>query len=283
MIFIEIIKQNDSRYPKRLLNILEPPKQLYVRGNVSLLNKPSIAIVGSRNCTEYGYKQAIKFSKELSDNGICVISGMAIGIDTAAHVGAKGGKGKTVAVLGAGFEYIYPEQNMELYNSILEEEGCIITEFPPEKEVDLSNFPRRNRIIAGISMGVLLIEGRLRSGSVVTAHHAIKQKKEVFCIPHNLEVAVGGGSNYLIKEGCNLVTNVDDILEHYGNITEEANKEIVEKEYADVYKLIINIPININDICKKLKLNVSEVNQKISMLELQGVIKCLPGNEYIRN
>ncbi len=283
MIFIEIIKQNDSRYPKRLLNILEPPKQLYVRGNVSLLNKPSIAIVGSRNCTEYGYKQAIKFSKELSDKGICVISGMAIGIDTAAHVGAKGGKGKTVAVLGAGFEYIYPEQNMELYNSILEEEGCIITEFPPEKEVDLSNFPRRNRIIAGISMGVLLIEGRLRSGSVVTAHHAIKQKKEVFCIPHNLEVAVGGGSNYLIKEGCNLVTNVDDILEHYGNITEEANKEIVEKEYADVYKLINNIPININDICKKLKLNVSEVNQKISMLELQGVIKCLPGNEYIRN
>lgn len=283
MIFIEIIKQNDSRYPKRLLNILDPPNQLYVRGNVSLLNKPSIAIVGSRNCTEYGYKQAIKFSKELSDKGICVISGMAIGIDTAAHVGAKGEKGKTVAVLGAGFENIYPEQNMELYNSILEDGGCVISEFPPEKEVDLSNFPRRNRIIAGISMGVLLIEGRSRSGSVVTAHHALKQKKEVFCIPHNLEVGVGGGPNYLIKNGCNLVIDVEDILEHYESITEEENKEIVEKEYADIYKLINNIPININDICKKLKLSVSEVNQKISMLELQGVIKCLPGNEYVRN
>ena len=282
MIIIEIIKQNDPRYPKRLLNIPDPPTQLYVKGDANLLNKPSIAIVGSRNCTDYGYKQALKFSKGLSNKDICVISGMAIGIDTAAHQGAKTGKGKTIAVLGAGFDHIYPEQNIELYNQIIAEGGCVITEHQPEKEVDLSSFPRRNRIIAGISMGVLLIEGRVRSGSVVTAHHALKQKKEVFCIPHNLESTVGGGPNNLIKNGCNLVITVDDILEHYEFISETQEKEKVETEYDDIYKLISNVPININDICKQLKLNISEVNQKIFMLELQGLIKSLPGNEYVR-
>lgn len=184
---IKIIKKEDKLYPKKLLNISNTPKQLYVLGNVNLLNKTSIAIIGSRKCTEYGNIQAINLSKVLAKNDICIISGMAIGIDTAAHIGAKEEIGKTIAVLGSGFKHIFPEENIELFYDILENDGCIITEYPPETEVQSKNFPVRNRIISGMSCGVLVVEAKEKSGSMITAKLAQKQNKKLYCIPGNID------------------------------------------------------------------------------------------------
>lgn len=166
---MQIIKITDSKYPKRLLDIKNPPKQLYVKGNDELLNNASIAIVGSRKCTSYGIKYAKEFASEISNNNITIISGLALGIDAVAHEFSKDSKGKTIAVVGCGLDKIYPEENKELFKQILENNGCIISEYPPGTEVNTKNFPRRNRIISGISMGVLVIEATCKSGSTITA------------------------------------------------------------------------------------------------------------------
>lgn len=166
---MKIIKITDSKYPKRLLEIKNPPKQLYVKGNDELLNNDSLAIVGSRKCTSYGIKYTKEFASEISKNNITIISGLALGIDTVAHEFSKDFKGKTIAVVGCGLDKIYPEENKELFKQILENDGCIISEYPPGTEINTKNFPRRNRIISGISMGVLVIEAACKSGSTITA------------------------------------------------------------------------------------------------------------------
>ena len=179
---IEIINKTDENYPKKLLQIKNPPKQLYVEGNSDLLNQTSIAIVGSRKATEYGKKYATIFAKKLAKAGISIVSGMATGIDSIAHIYSMKEDGKTIAVLGSGFNNIYPKENYYLYQKILQNRGCVITEYPPETEVDMANFPRRNRMISGLSIGVLVVEARKRSGSTITAKYAIQQKKEVFFV-----------------------------------------------------------------------------------------------------
>jgi len=184
---IKIIKKEDKLYPKKLLSISNSPKQLYALGNLNLLNKLSIAIIGSRKCTEYGSMQGHHFSKELAKNDICIISGMAMGIDTSAHIGAKEEIGKTIAVLGSGFNYIFPEENTELFFDILKNDGCIITEYSPDTKVQSKNFPIRNRIISGLSNGVLIVEAKEKSGSMITARLAQKQNKKIYCIPGNID------------------------------------------------------------------------------------------------
>ncbi len=170
---MKIIKITDSKYPKRLLDIKNPPKQLYVEGNDKLLNNHSIAIVGSRKCTSYGIKYAKEFASEISKNNITIVSGLAIGIDTIAHEFSKNSIGRTIAVVGCGLDHIYPKENEELFKQILENDGCIISEHPNSTKVDTKNFPKRNRIISGISMGVLVIETAYKSGSTITARHRI--------------------------------------------------------------------------------------------------------------
>lgn len=170
---MKIIKITDSKYPKRLLDIKNPPKQLYVEGNDKLLNNHSIAIVGSRKCTGYGIKYAKEFASEISKNNITIVSGLAIGIDTIAHEFSKNSIGRTIAVVGCGLDHIYPKENEELFKQILENDGCIISEHPNSTKVDTKNFPKRNRIISGISMGVLVIEAAYKSGSTITARHRI--------------------------------------------------------------------------------------------------------------
>ena len=191
---IKIIKIKDKRYPTKLLKIKNPPEQLYVLGDESLLNKTSLAIIGSRDCTEYGYMQAVRFSKEVAQQDICIVSGMAIGIDSAAHIGAKCEIGKTVAVLGGGFNNIFPEENEELFYGILEAGGCIISEYAPDVEADSENFPRRNRIVSGLSDGVLVVEARYRSGTSITARFAKHQGKKIFCVPSNIDSTTGYGT-----------------------------------------------------------------------------------------
>lgn len=165
---MKIIKTTDSKYPKRLLEIKNPPEKLYVEGNEELLNNDSLAIVGSRNCTEYGIKYAKEFASKISRNNITIISGLAIGIDAVAHEASKDNKGKTIAVLGSGLKNIYPKENKELFNQILENGGCVISEYGPDEKINMKNFPTRNRIISGMAMGVLVVEAGYRSGSTIT-------------------------------------------------------------------------------------------------------------------
>ena len=178
---IELIKNTDKEFPQNLLNIEKSPKELYIMGNKKLLNKKSLAIVGTRNCTPYGAECAEKFATDISKKNICIISGMALGIDTFAHNGALKEKGNTIAVLGCGFDYIYPEENIDLFNKIVENGGLVVSEYPPKTKAVLSKFPYRNRIISGLSMGTLVVEAtRNRSGSLVTARYAKEQNKKIF-------------------------------------------------------------------------------------------------------
>ena len=284
---IKIIKKNDTSYPKKLLEIKDPPEQLYVIGDESLLNKKSIAIIGSRDCTQYGYEQAKKFAKELSKENICIVSGMAIGIDSAAHIGAKGKIGKTIAVLGSGFNNIFPEENEELFYEILEQGGCIITEYAPDVKPAYNNFPSRNRIVSGLSEGVLVVEARHRSGTSITARFAKEQGKNVFCIPSNLGETTGVGTGKLIQEGAKLVLSPADILLQLGiEVGEEEwveEPEIqVNEEYKEVYGVLKQIPINVNEICKRTNKSIVEVNTTLTMLELEGLVKQVGANEFVK-
>lgn len=279
---IEIINKTDKNYPKKLLQIQKPPKQLYVEGNSDLLNQISIAIVGSRKVTEYGKKYAAIFAKKLAKAGISIVSGMATGIDSIAHIYSMKEEGKTIAVLGSGFNHIYPRENYYLYQKILENRGCVITEYPPETEADMANFPRRNHIISGLAMGVLIVEARKRSGSTITAKYAIQQNKEVFCIPNKLGEKTGYSPNLLIKNGSNLVTCPEDILEFYDLQQEEKIPKIVEK-YQEMYELIGELPISANEISRLTNQPIAKITEALCMLEIDGLIKHTPGNKYVRD
>ena len=286
---MEVIEKSDKKYPKSLLDVGKSPKRLYLEGNIELLNKDSLAIVGSRKCTEYGVKYTKEFAKAISKKDIAIISGFATGIDSVAHEVASKYEGNTIAVMGAGFNNIYPEENKELLKQILKNGGLIISEYPPETEVDMKNFPKRNRIISGLAIGVLVIEAAHRSGSTITARYALKQDKTVFCLPRNIGESKGVGTNELIKQGAILVTSPNDILRQFHvtsgkekfNIVKEEESNI-NKEYLDIYNFITYIPINIEILAKKTGISISEINQKLTMMELEGYIKSMPGNNYVR-
>lgn len=285
---MNVIEINDKseKYPKRILQIKNHPKTLYALGNTDLLNKERIiAIVGTRECTEYGRKVASYFSSELSKEDICIISGMAIGIDTAAHNMAIEEAGKTIAVLGGGFNHIYPKENEWLFNKILANDGCIITEYEINVEPNMRNFPKRNRIISGLSDGVLVVEAEYRSGSTITAGYAKQQGKTVYSIPSNIDSSKGIGTNKLIQEGAKLITKPSQIYEYMNiNITKEKRKidenRIIPKEYLPIYNLLSDEPIHINKIAKELDTTVSQINAIITLMELDGYIIQLAGNEF---
>lgn len=283
---IKLIKNTNKEFSQELRNIEECPKELYVIGNKKLLNKRSIAIVGTRNCTKYGAECAQKFAEEISKKDICIVSGLALGIDTFAHIGALKQKGNTIAVLGCGLENIYPQENIELFNKIVDNNGLVISEYPPKTEAILSKFPYRNRIISGLATGVLVVEAtKNRSGSLVTARYAKEQNKKIYSIPGNINLTTSGGTNNLIKEGAKLVTCANEILADLNlivNNIDEENKKSIEPEYLGIYNAITYMPVSINIIAKKCNLNISQINQKLLMMELKGYVKSMPGNEYVR-
>ncbi len=280
------ISKNDKLYPSILKHIKNPPKYLYCNGNINLLESPGIAIIGSRVCTNYGKRIAIEFSKGLSEYGITIVSGMAKGIDSFAHNGALEAGGNTIAVIPCGFNNIYPKENKDLYEKILENNGLIITEYEENEEADSKKFLERNRIVSGLTIGTLVIEGGYRSGTSITANLAKKQGKNVFCIPSNLESSKGITPNKLIKEGAFLVTEVEDIINKYPEMkfTKKKLKKVdenVKEEYKDIYNCLdYEKTIHINEITKIVKLNISEVSYKLMMLELEDKIISLPGNNY---
>ncbi len=275
---MKILKKYDKNYPRRLMDIKDSPEVLYVEGDDELLNKNIIAIVGTRKPTEYGRKVAKEFASRLSENNICVVSGLAEGIDTYAHLGAKNKKGKTIAVLGCGFHHVYPKQNINLYNEILEEGGCVISEYHPDEKPKSENFPIRNRIISGLSMGVLIVEARYRSGSAITARYANMQKKEVFCIPRDIDKKTGYLPNEFIKNGAHLVMSYEDILEYFPNHREEIN---IPEEYQEIYEYIGNIPVTVDEICRLTNISIAGVNERLMLMEIEGLIKNVAGG-YVK-
>lgn len=270
-------------------------------GNVELLQNSSIAIVGSRDASEYGKKFAAQFASSIARSNITIVSGMAVGIDSVAHKNSIDEVGKTIAVMGAGFNNIFPKENEGLFKEIIENGGLVISEYSPNTKPNLKSFPFRNRIIAGLSMAVLVVEAKFRSGSSVTARYAFEQNKQVFCLPHSLEDTNGVGTNNLLKAGAKLITKPEEIGEllkikiaNEKNINkkvvnlkknivskvEEVEKiEELEEDYKMIYKTLINRQMSVNALSNKLKLPISTLNGYLTIMEIKGYIESLPGNE----
>lgn len=202
----------DENYPELLKQIYDPPKCLYVMGNLEILNTPSLAIVGCRETTEYGKKAATYFAYNLAKQGITIVSGLAKGVDSFSHIGALQAEGKTIAVLGSGLDIIYPKENNQLAKKIIEKGGAIISEYPLGTRPLQEHFPARNRIISGISQAVLVVEAKEKSGSLITADFAMEQGKEVYAVPGNINSLNSIGTNNLIKDGAIPVSNYSDII-----------------------------------------------------------------------
>lgn len=274
------IRIENSQYPDALRKIKNPPKQLYLEGNMELLNKNSIAIIGSRNCSENGKILAKKFAKELVEQGLTIISGMAKGIDSHAHIETLNNKGNTIAVLGNGFNNIFPKENINLYRKIIEANGLIISEYPPNVKAKSEFFLERNRIVSGLSIGILVIEAAYRSGTSVTARIAKDQGKKIFVLPHEIGDIHGVGTNNLIRKGATLVTSTKEIIKEYDflkykKISKKENLKIEFKtiEEKQVYLLLKSKITNINIISDKLQLPINKINEILFMLELHGYIK----------
>ena len=277
------IGKNDKYYPQDLLKIASAPEKLYIMGNRDILNNKSVAIVGTRDNTQYGEFYASYFAKELSQAGITVVSGLALGIDSIAHTNSMYENGKTIAVIGSGFKHIYPEENIKLVDEILKNGGAIISEYPPDTLPDLSKFPKRNRIIAGISKCTIVIEAKYRSGSGITGRIALKEGRSVFCVPGRIGDKNSKGTNNLIKEGAKALTDVNDVLVYFEMQKEKVEKKYmkdkrVKKEYQNIYKLIKRSQMNVNEIARELNLDMAELNTKLMMMELDELIEIMPGN-----
>ena len=294
---MKIIDIKDSLYPLLLKKIKNPPQKLYAKGNLELLNKPGIAIIGSRKATEYGEKVTKKFAEELSLYGLTIISGMAEGVDSFAHISCLQVLGSTIAVLPCGFNNIFPNENIDLYNQILENNGLVITEYEENEKASSNKFLERNRIVAGLGIGTLVVEGAYRSGTSVTARLTKEQGKNIFCIPSSIYNPQGVSPNNLIKKGAILVTEAEDIIKQYSElklkkrniqrkelkikIAKKAKDENIPSEFKQIYDLLdFEIPIHINQIAKKTGINIQEISSKLMMLEIENKVVSLPGNYY---
>lgn len=248
-----------------------------------------ISIIGSRACSENGKKLASKFTKELVQQDITVASGMALGIDTIAHRTTLQEKGKTIAVLGNGFNRIFPTENKELYQQIIKQGGLAITEYPPEEKANSNHFLARNRIVSGLALGILVIEAAYRSGTSVTAKLAKEQGRKVFALPHEINDIHGVGTNRLIRKGAKIVTNTEDMIKEFPFLQyknppkeKEVKPQNIRKicdnqKYNEIYQWITEKPISINEIYKKSDKTIAEINRVLVMLEIQGLIKKVVG------
>ncbi|WP_425449201.1 DNA-processing protein DprA [Dethiothermospora halolimnae] len=284
---INIISIYDDEYPKLLKNIYSPPKILYIKGSINEEDYNAISIVGSRKATSYGHWAAEKFSKELSRAGVTVVSGMAKGIDTTVHKGAIEGNGRTIAVLGSGIDVIYPKSNRRLYNEIIDS-GGVISEFPIGTIPRPYNFPQRNRIISGLTLGVIVVEATEKSGSLITAEHALEQGRDVFALPGNINSLYSKGTNKLIKDGAYPIVDIDDIFEEIIELRKKvkeneiirANYQYLSIEEKNILKLISENPKHCDIISYRTGINIQKVNSILTILEMKGLVKQLPGKFF---
>ncbi len=277
-------------YPRLLKELHFPPPLLYYRGNLDRIDKPAVAIVGSRRCTFYGQEVAHRLAVELAAAGVSVISGMALGIDTAAHRGTLENSGYTAAVLGCGVDQCYPPKNADLMQLIIAE-GVVISEYPVGTEPLPFHFPQRNRVISGLSLGTVVVEATAKSGALITANYALEQNREVFAVPGNVGSPYSRGSHRLIKEGARLVESASDILEElcFQTATEEQltlagagllpELTAIEKKLLD---LIPYQPMHIDNIIQQSGVKASETSALLLSLELKKLIRQSPGKYFMR-
>lgn len=285
---IKCITPETEGYPALLKQISLPPLILYYRGSLQKIDRPSVAIVGSRRCTFYGQEVAYRMAVELSEQGVNIISGMALGIDTAAHRGALDKSGYTVAVLGCGLDRCYPPGNADLMEQIVSD-GTVISEFPIGTEPLPGNFPQRNRIISGLSLGTLVVEATAKSGALITSDYALEQNREVFAVPGNVGSPYSRGSHRLIKEGAKLVESAADILEElYINSPSEEqltlkhlDLNLTEGEQS-LIKIIPYQPMHIDKIIQLSGTKASEASALLLSLELKKCIRQSPGKYFCR-
>jgi DNA processing protein len=278
-----ILTLADAAYPPALLEIADPPTVLYVRGNPARLNDRGLAIVGSRNATAQGVQNAENFARTLAGHGFAIISGLALGIDAAAHRGALAASGNTIAVIGTGADRLYPARNMALAQAIVTH-GAIVSEFPLGTPALAANFPRRNRIISGLSRGVLVVEAAIESGSLITARLAAEQGREVFAIPGSIHSPVARGCHQLIKQGAKLVESASDILEELGSF-EPAAAIPAEPDASTEDPLLLALahdPCSLDELAERTGYETEQLLAELLMLELGGLIATLPGNRYQR-
>lgn len=290
---IEIFTLNDDSYPENLKQIYDPPIVLYVKGKVLTQDKQAIAVVGSRRASYYGLASAERFAGELAELGITIISGMARGIDSAAHRAALKARGRTIAVLGSGLLNIYPPENKDLFEQIYCN-GAVISEFPLETLPLPQNFPRRNRIISGLSLGVLIVEAARNSGALITADFALEQGREIFAIPGKVDSSTSQGTNRLIKQGAKLIDNIEEIIEelalHLKSLQRERRKEFKEEIFrtnlthdeTKIYNILSLEPKHLDDILIEVGLPISKIISLLVNLEMKRLIKQLPGKLFIK-
>lgn len=287
-----MLRRGDSDYPALLDAIDGAPEVLYVRGDPSVLHLPCLAIVGSRNPTQGGAQNAFEFARYLAQHGFCIVSGLAAGIDAAAHEGALAAGGRTVAFLGHGIDTVYPPRNRELAEAITHQ-GALVTEFPlgtpPKREL----FPQRNRLISGLSFGTVVIEAARRSGSLITARLAGDQGREVFALPGSIHNPMARGCHRLIREGAKLVESAADIVDELGALAghvlqfseqepslERTTTRNDDAEYRNLLELLGHDPVNINELASRSGLTIEQVSSMLLILELDGKVEKMSGGRY---
>ena len=290
---VSIVTCTDPAYPARLRMIYDYPPLLYIKGRLDAADIP-VAVVGSRNATPYGRYVTERLCRELAQRGVTVVSGLARGIDTCAHRGALAGRGRTIAVMGCGIDVIYPPENRKLYGQIADG-GAVVTEYPYGTEPDRPHFPARNRIISGLSLGVLIVEAGEKSGSLITARCALDQGREVFAVPGAIDLPGSRGTNGLLRQGAKLVESVEDILEEIlpqigrppaprrgGTRKDEPGREPLTEEESRLLGFITETPQDADTLIKRTGLAAAEALSLLLALELKGYILQLPGKRFSR-
>lgn len=289
---VKVITFLDKDYPENLKNIYDPPVVLYVKGEILPDDKLAIAIVGSRLASFYGMQTAEKLGFELASHGVTVVSGLARGIDSSAHKGALKAKARTLAVLGSGLLNIYPEEHVILADEI-SKRGAVISEFPMKTIPDRGNFPKRNRVISGLSLGVVCVEAAEKSGALITCDCALEQGREVFAVPGKVDSMTSKGTNRLIKQGAKLAQGVEDILEELDlsrcgvwlkpdTASGKVLGNILDKTESLVYTLLSSDPKYIDDICQESGIALNRVSSILLNLEIKKFVKQLPGKNFVK-
>ncbi|MCP4681445.1 MAG: DNA-protecting protein DprA [Desulfobacterales bacterium] len=287
-----IITYNDPAYPGLLREISSPPMLLYIKGKEIPAKQTFVAVIGSRNPTHYGLKAAERIGTGLAKEGVGVVSGLAKGIDSAAHRGCLRGKGFTVAVIGTGIDRVYPALNKDLFDHI-SEHGAVISEFPTGSPPEPRNFPIRNRIISGLSKGVAVVEATKKSGSLITASLALDQCREVFAVPGSIESFKSRGTHFLIKQGAKLIENADDILDELGLSERVLQKSgflkgvsvtppHMNESEKKIYEILSNYPMHIDQIVRQGDMDAGKVSSILMKMELTGLVKQLAGKMFVR-
>jgi len=293
----ELVSPWDERFPDRLREIYDPPAYLWMRGTLSEVDRPMVTIVGTRRCTDYGRAQAHHFGAELARRGFTIVSGLAYGIDAAAHKGALDAGGRTIAVLGSGVGCIYPQKHTALAERIIES-GAVLSEYALDADPDAPHFPERNRILSGLSLGTLVVESYSEGGALITARLSLEQNREVFAVPGAITKDSSRGANRLIQRGhAKLVMEVKDLLEELSEVTVEDPDEVDAKSVATgsgpdpeelsgdekiLYEALTDTPIHVDELCEETGFDSASALSTLLKLEFKGLVRQLAGKQFRR-